>query len=187
MSQYLIKYICGHEVWTEITSVSSVHSYGRKEKDSKAKAKEKELCPDCQRLKDQEIYRQNSLEDEEAGLPKLVGSEKQVIWADKIRRKCSKFLKEQGEYMEQFVQVAEGRTESFITYMAAVKESLNMTDEEAEEFVPVLIDRAKGMLNDYKQSLITNSAAWWIDKYKDGTGRPEYVLVRFYDGHKKSQ
>lgn len=78
-----INYSCGHK--------GRVQLYGHHTaRDSKKSWMERGVCPDCYRAqKEAERKMENELSAEKAkkaGLPELIGSEKQIAWAETIRK-----------------------------------------------------------------------------------------------------
>lgn len=81
--QYNVTYACGHE--------GTVDIYGRsRDREWKLAHEEEKLCPDCwKKQRDEERAKQNAEAAEankEAGLPELEGTEKQIAWAESIRK-----------------------------------------------------------------------------------------------------
>ena len=85
MAKYTITRRCGHK--------ETVSIFGRAaEREWRQKKEEEKLCSDCYRA---ELDAKRAAESaaaaeaaKEAGLPTLVGSEKQVAWAETIRQKA---------------------------------------------------------------------------------------------------
>lgn len=78
MAKYEITHSCGH--------TETVKLFGKtKDREWRIKKMESEICPDCYKQQlieaDKKAAEQNAAE----GLPELEGSEKQVLWAEKIR------------------------------------------------------------------------------------------------------
>ena len=81
--RYNVTYACGHE--------GTVDIYGRsRDREWKLAREEEKLCPDCwKKQRDEERAKQNAEAAEankEAGLPELEGTEKQIAWAESIRK-----------------------------------------------------------------------------------------------------
>lgn len=71
--KYEILHSCGH--------VATVQLYGKAELREKQKQNlEKEICDEC-------FEKQETQKDEAKGYPELTGSQKQINWAKKLRRK----------------------------------------------------------------------------------------------------
>lgn len=75
--KYTVTYTCGHTGRVELFGKS-------KDRDWKLKNMESDLCPDCYRAQQEE---NNKKIAEELGLPDLIGSEKQIAWANTLRTK----------------------------------------------------------------------------------------------------
>ena len=76
MAKYTIKYACGHEGTVDLFGKSKTREY-------EIKRLEKGDCPECEaRL----TAKENAAFAEERGLPELVGTERQVQWANTLRR-----------------------------------------------------------------------------------------------------
>jgi len=83
MAKYTVKYACGHE--------DTIQLYGsHKDREWRLAREEEKLCPDCYRKKVEEERKKQNEEaakaNQEAGLPALVGTEKQIAWAETIRK-----------------------------------------------------------------------------------------------------
>lgn len=71
--KYEILHSCGH--------VTTVQLYGRAElREKKRQSLEKEICDEC-------FEKQETQKDEAKGYPELTGSQKEINWAKKLRRK----------------------------------------------------------------------------------------------------
>lgn len=71
--KYDILHSCGH--------VTTVQLYGKAElREKKQQSLEKEICDEC-------FKRQETQKDEAKGYPELTGTQKQINWAKKLRRK----------------------------------------------------------------------------------------------------
>jgi len=112
MALYDIERACGH---TETIQIYGTNSHGERER--RAKWEENKLCADCYQ---KELQKKRAEENsksaqsaQEAGLPKLTGSDKQISWAESIRDKfkfdipASKELPGLSEYTQQFRNVVE--------------------------------------------------------------------------------
>lgn len=109
--KYTITFACGH--------TCKIDLFGKKEtRDWIAKQKENELCPECyaeERKKEKLKMQQKNLED---GMPMLSGSEKQVLWAEEIRRdflkKFDRVLEELHEGFDKDPQLAQAWTQDCV-------------------------------------------------------------------------
>jgi hypothetical protein len=85
MSQYGITWRCGHETTVDITGTNA---HGERER--KAESLALLQCPACRRAGEKAGQQQAAAEaaagNAAAGLSELTGSEKQVAWAETIRR-----------------------------------------------------------------------------------------------------
>lgn len=83
MAKYKVTYTCGHEGVVNIIGPN-------KDREWKLAYEEAKLCPDCYKAKlEAERQKQNAEAAEAnqtAGLPKLEGTEKQIAWAETIRK-----------------------------------------------------------------------------------------------------
>lgn len=78
MAKYTVTYKCGH--------TAEVQLYGKEsERQSKIQWYSTIDCPECEAKKHAEMA-------EKSGLPQLTGSEKQVVWATKIRNNALETL-----------------------------------------------------------------------------------------------
>ena len=83
MAWKMVDYRCGHSIREQF--------YGPgKDRESRKEWKERGVCPDCYRVqKTQELAIESKVAAEQAvaqGLPMLAGSEKQIAWAETIRK-----------------------------------------------------------------------------------------------------
>lgn len=83
--KHLVKHACGHE---------QVHKlYGsRKEREWKIVRLSAQLCAECEKKAQEEKNKKSAKENAEAGLPLLMGTEKQIAWAETIRAEKVKEL-----------------------------------------------------------------------------------------------
>lgn len=131
MAKSRVTHTCGH--------TSTVTAYNRKECDYRAERAESELCWDCYREQQQGAAAERTAE---LNLIPLVGTEKQIAWANSIRLKVladiPKVLRASAEYAE-----------------AARAQS----PERAAEInaVEALVEKAGDRLR------TETSAKWWID------------------------
>jgi hypothetical protein len=78
MAKYKINHSCGH--------TSTAQLYGNKrDRQWRIEKMESEICTDCYKEKQIEADKKSAEENAAAGLPALTGSEKQILWAEKIR------------------------------------------------------------------------------------------------------
>ena len=85
MAKYSIQYACGHEV--------QLNLYGpHRERERRLEEAKRMLCPECYRAERRQ-------EDQEAGLPPLEGTPRQVAWAESIRRRLYRAWREYCEEM----------------------------------------------------------------------------------------
>ncbi len=83
MAKYTVTYACGHE--------DTIQLYGpHKDREWKLAREAEKLCSECYRVKVEEERKKQNEEaakaNQEAGLPALVGTEKQIAWAETIRK-----------------------------------------------------------------------------------------------------
>lgn len=80
MAKYEIMHICGH--------TSIVNLFGqRNQRVWQMESLRKEKCPDCKKIELEEINKKAAEENAKLGLPQLEGTEKQIFWAESIRKK----------------------------------------------------------------------------------------------------
>lgn len=84
MAKYSVTYTCGHE--------ATIQLFGKhKDREWRLQYEERKLCPDCYleklRKEREEENRKAAEAAKEQELPQLVGSEKQIAWAETIRQK----------------------------------------------------------------------------------------------------
>jgi len=83
MGKYGVDYSCGHHGTVELFGKVS-------EREKRVEWMERGVCPECFRKQKEEEKRianeQAAKDNAEIGLPALVGSEKQIAWAESIRK-----------------------------------------------------------------------------------------------------
>ena len=130
--KYTITFACGH--------TCKIDLFGKKEtRDWIAKQKENELCPECyaeERKKEKLKMQQKNLED---GMPMLSGSEKQVLWAEEIRR----------DFLKKFDRVLEELHEGF-----------DKDPQLAQALMDIVVDLQEEYFG-------CSSASWWIEHRED--------------------
>lgn len=145
MAKYEITYVCGH--------TGTVELFGKtKERDKKIAWMEKSCyCPECEAVKRREKIAEEEKKNKETSLPYLTGTEKQIVWANKIR---NEFL----DSLEEFRARIE--TDAKAAYEAN-KAPADKIDAEYE--------KAMSLMNETKKYLIShNCAHWWIDNRHNG-------------------
>jgi len=130
MAWYDVTYSCGHE--------GEIQLYGKaRDREWKLSNEESKLCPDCwKKQREEERQKENAKAAEanqEAGLSKLEGSEKQIPWAESIRK-----------------QIIEG----------VEKQIFGRMDEDRIEENPEVYQDFVKAFNSLKSH---SSASWWID------------------------
>ena len=76
MAKYDIKYVCGHE--------GTVNLFGpTKDRNRRVEWLHTVLCPECKKAEEEKARKEK---EQELGLPDLIGSEKQIDWAGRIRQ-----------------------------------------------------------------------------------------------------
>ena len=179
MAQYEVKFSCGHTATIEL--------YG-KEKDRQRKIawyEENGLCPDCYRKQQEEEKKAEAekvaAEAASLGLPELIGSPKQVAWADKIRvgivntiADCNQQLLKSGEDAKNSGKGPE--------VLADIDTALRLVDAfsqviSAEKSASKIIDWSQKTTNVFKLVLIHKTS---VEKdIKSGKTVPEDLDVEF--------
>lgn len=152
MAKYQITYKCGH--------LGTVQIFGPvAERDKKAGWIASKNCPECEELRRAEEHAAASLAaaavNQEAGLPRLVGSEKQIAWAETLRAKAlekmTQEMQEGKERLKKMQRKVNGKIEPFPT-------------ERAEE---IIIKMEKEM----EKLSCEEKATFWIDTRDNPTAR----------------
>jgi hypothetical protein len=135
MGKYTVRRRCGHE--------EELNLYGHiEERDRRRDYETGLLCAQCYKLKLEEDRRKASeaaaLEGKEKGLPDLVGTEKQIAWALRIRRSVCEDLA------------------SAESWVLGEREKRSLSEEDT-------CLRLKELSNIREQ----NSASWWINEFKE--------------------
>lgn len=141
MSQYYITHACGHTVH---------HNIFGKGQSEQAAYQETKPCQDC-RMAEKSMA--SASVNAKAGLPALVGSEKQVAWAETIRAKA---IGSKHNDVQNLTPTDE--------HIGQVSEAYGSpVDELRRRFA--LIQAAQEKARD--ELLTTTSAKWWIDNRDD--------------------
>jgi hypothetical protein len=132
MAKYSVDHTCGH---TETHQLVGPH----KERDRKIAWLETTLCSECWRAEQERQRAEASAKaaeaNQSAGLPDLTGSEKQIAWAESIRRPISDFLGvAETEMLTRFTCSPEAR-------------------DELAGAIALVVDQVRGQ----------TAAKWWID------------------------
>lgn len=179
MAKYDVRFSCGH--------VATICLYGKEEDRQRKIAwyEENGLCPDCYR-KQQEEEKKAAAEKAAAeaasfGLPELVGSPKQIAWADKIRvgivntiADCNQQLLKSGEDAKNSGKGPE--------VLADIDTALRLVDAfsqviSAEKSASKIIDWSQKTTNVFKLVLIHKTS---VEKdIKSGKTVPEDLDVEF--------
>lgn len=132
--KYEIKHSCGH--------VETVQLIGKgSDRERRIAWLESQPCPECRRAAEAEHAQKVA---EEYALPDLVGSEKQIAWANKIRANViSRY--ESAEKNREIIPAKDGGKVLCIRY---------------NQFLPVSQEMLDGA---YQRLLSHESASWWID------------------------
>ena len=85
-----VTYKCGHTESIRLTG-------NRKSRDYFIKCKEQELCPACQEKEDRQAVEDLKKEWEQKGYPQILGSVKQILWANTLRENQIVTLKQDVE------------------------------------------------------------------------------------------
>ena len=179
MAKYDVRFSCGHTATIEL--------FG-KEKDRQRKIawyEENGLCPDCYRKQQEEEKKaaaeKAAAEASSLGLPELIGSPKQIAWADKIRvgivntiADCNQQLLKSGEDAKNSGKGPE--------FLADIDTALRLVDAfsqviSAEKSASKIIDWSQKTTNVFKLVLIHKTS---VEKdIKSGKTVPEDLDVEF--------
>lgn len=136
MAWYEVKYACGH--------TGRVQLYGKTDsREWRLRQMEKEDCPECWKKHREEADRKAAEKNAADGLPSLTGTEKQVLWAEKIRH----------DIFEGIEKAIKDSEEEFEQEQAAGTVDENDRSSKA-------IEAAKKAYFEMQQE---SSARWWID------------------------
>lgn len=166
MAKYQVTHACGH---------IKTHSLFGKNKDREWRIArlESEYCSDCVEAERQKQNQMNAQKNAEYGLPELEGSEKQIAWAETIRRDAvlnlevfKKFIDEGQEFLKNSDDVnAKSIVRSFIDGMlSTIKAESDITIQ--KDVVRILEDddSRKAQLNtSINKILLKNDAVFWIE------------------------
>lgn len=141
MAKYTVTYKCGH--------TRTVELFGRESERDRKIAWYKEFCscPECYAA---EQAAKREAEAQKYALPELVGTEKQVAWAEKIRSKFIETRDEQAKYNEKLY------------------ETPNVPKEQIEQHKRLFADFCKEYFGETKASV-------WIDR----ENADEYLRYKF--------
>lgn len=191
MAWYYGTFACGHD--DRINIVGPV-----KDRERKAKWKFDGLCPECYKKAKEEKYKREAEEASEKaaemGLPGLVGTEKQVVWANTIRvprieRLNRNFAKMEAVFKEKGVAVIDGIS------IEDVRNALNHfihIHTSSEYWIDARDDQCnmRFVYDEYKKYLETKSKKEEANnRRKSLTAYPECIqkdgVVRLYEDGKK--
>lgn len=146
MAQYTITHTCGH------TETVQLYGPGR-ERDRKAEWMTNNICPECfkaeQAAKRQAENEAAAAQNTAESLPELLGSPKQVAWAETLRRKA-------------LDQIANGELLS----EASVKEAMEGAADDPARLAR--LKRAQELIKGFVGELRRqDSAKWWIENQRD--------------------
>ncbi|MEG2217752.1 MAG: hypothetical protein RRZ24_11370 [Clostridia bacterium] len=139
--KYDVTYSCGHE--------GMIECFGERSKRERALwSAEHGLCPECEAKERQAMLELAVNEANEAGLPELFGTEKQVIWAIKLRKYVKTAF---DDYLKRFD-------------LEYPRKRLN-ADTATQETLNAAVCARRKLLVDCMDYLLKNknSASWWID------------------------
>jgi len=154
MAWYYGTFSCGHEGRVDIIGPT-------KDRQWKADRKFEGLCPECyEKKKEEERLKKNkeaAKESEEMELPKLIGSEKQVAWANTLRLD---FIKKLENYIE-VLRNTQGKTNKDIDEIRRLLKRMNFTPKNSiEEILDAFCEIETDILKETK-------ASFWIDTRDD--------------------
>lgn len=149
MAKYQITYSCGHE--------GEIQLFGKmSERDRKIAWLEREgLCPECYKAKKaaerEEAAKKAQSAAKDMGLPCLSGSEKQIAWAETIRKDALNAPNAVAAILNIVCALPEDKTEAMGTKLESLMLSEQKTAEDIlyDWYVSVACERTE--------------AAWWID------------------------
>lgn len=137
MAKETITFSCGHDCVVELFGRSA-------DRKRRAEWMASDICPDCAAKNRKEKAEQLAAEAEADGLPKLTGTEKQIVWAEQLRA--------------DFFKKADNRRAKSIAAMNASREK--MSDDEIEQYNCNLREWDEGVA--YIASNKVQSS-WWIN------------------------
>lgn len=183
MAKYTVTYVCGHE--------DTIQLYGpHKDREWRLAREEEKLCPDCyQKQLEEERKKQNeeaAKANQEAGLPPLEGTEKQIAWAETIRKQIiesveknifgrmdSEKIKEHPETYERFSKSFESlkrhtdaswwidnrNATDFYSLQALLEKEDQAIKKAAAEPPAAIVEAAKAEATVYPEKAVSNLVA----------------------------
>jgi len=145
--KYEITHTCGH--------VEAVQLYGKaSERVNREAYLQTTMCPECYRMA------QNRKAAEQAaqqGLPKLLGTEKQVIWAETLRQKAINALTAEIEKAQAVLDDIERQ--------GGLEQALNNSNAtpEQRESVTARLENLQARIKIWQRLHIETEAKWFID------------------------
>jgi hypothetical protein len=159
MAKYTIEYSCGH---TDV-----IQLYGKtSERESYLEwARENKLCPDCYQAARQQVREvavaQAAQENAEFGLPSLKGTDKQITWAETIRKEKAPLITAAVNCYDTKIKQAE-EDPSIAERMTLAFQKDGFDD----------IDHAFSCAREAANAILgETSAHWWIDHRDDNIGQ----------------
>ncbi|MEG2086118.1 MAG: hypothetical protein RR054_04410 [Clostridia bacterium] len=112
--KYNITYACGH---TSTVEIFGTNAHG--ERDNQKEWYKTRLCPDCYKIEQFEIAKNLTIA---SNFPRLVGTEKQIEWAEKIRAKKWRSYGEKYKiYLEKFKEINAMTDDEFFENFKPIK------------------------------------------------------------------
>lgn len=146
--QYTVEYLCGHK---GLINLVGKHSY----REYRLKQEEHKICHKCYEKELEETNKKALLESKEMELPDLIGTEKQVNWANSIRLEKLKEIEkkmetqdEQDEYYKIYEYLLEktkasdwinARNWSIYEYINIIKREMNELQDNKSIELPEII------------------------------------------------
>lgn len=142
--KYDITYACGH--------TQTVQLYGcRQEREQKIRSLSYQLCPECLYEEHKKEAKKAKREADALGLPDLVGTEKQITWAETLRQK---FIQDSKDCLQKNLQYLDQLPlEKQATIRAQVEQNIPLWHAAVQ------------------QILQENTASFWIDSRSIYCGR----------------
>lgn len=118
MAKYTITHRCGHDEVHQLYGKSSLREY-------KIQQLEKELCSECALIELEKENQRKAEENEKEGLPKLIGTEKQIDWAESIRYDTIKYVSDKIEGFNRMASKSKLNPEKYASKAQALSELLD--------------------------------------------------------------
>lgn len=158
MAKYDVTHSCGHEVCHQLVGKHA-------DRERKIEWLESVPCLECKREEDAKaraaFNQQSAAENAESGLPSLIGTEKQIAWAESIRKDLVARLDVAATTFPKKLAMVQADREEYRLFIDQVLEKGFLSIEESFACAELAIGKLKA----------ETSASWWIEHREGDLGQ----------------